>query len=559
MWSIDGRKIESAHLITDPSDDNDSESPIVLGSWYRGIDPWHWLNRGLKRFGVKYIVGTFGHTVHTISTAPSLPDVLVGSKSSVVLYKWRSGAYGQEDEPVVQQIEWDEAGPYFISSLLTPDAKYILIADQEQLRVHSAETGGIVEEVVKSAAQKLIKTNSELTRVAILERGSSNGSPSIVIRNLLTGTDEIAFENSVEPTDLDLGGPQKAASCAVSSDGTRLISGHLQQLVIWDLSAKTTQTLLGHPGTIRVMAISVNGHFLTTACTKKVVKAWNLQTLTNLCTFEMTTPAPLSLAIDDTGTNVIVGPQIGHAQIWDISSCSLIYTLDPRNPLETRDLYLPPYGISSIVISPDNKTICTTSTFFPVQEWNMQTGTHGKRRFMGPQAEGRMVATPDGKYFVTGGRKGAVKVYIAALGRCIRKLKGHRDQVVRVAVSRDGKRIVSASLDGTGRVWENSMLRIKREGILLEGGMKGGETFSFSTDGRFVVAASREGTVRMWRSDDGRLVGSFSVTKDWTGVVVTGDGMRNEWEAMDDNTVREDFKEDPIREIPNEAVANPPR
>ncbi|MFW6162322.1 MAG: WD40 repeat domain-containing protein [Planctomycetota bacterium] len=39
-------------------------------------------------------------------------------------------------------------------------------------------------------------------------------------------------------------------------------------------------------------------------------------------------------------------------------------------------------------------------------------------------------------------------------GRCLRTLVGHRDEVKALAFSPDSRRLATASLDGTAKIWE---------------------------------------------------------------------------------------------------------
>ncbi|MGA7978965.1 MAG: WD40 repeat domain-containing protein, partial [Chromatiaceae bacterium] len=77
----------------------------------------------------------------------------------------------------------------------------------------------------------------------------------------------------------------------------------------------------------------------------------------------------------------------------------------------------------------------------------------------------------------------------------IADLVGHTDRVRSVRFSPRGDQLVTASIDGTARVWAP-------DGVLLQvlAGHKN-QVFhaEFSPDGRWIVTASRDGTVRLWR------------------------------------------------------------
>jgi WD40 repeat protein len=81
-----------------------------------------------------------------------------------------------------------------------------------------------------------------------------------------------------------------------------------------------------------------------------------------------------------------------------------------------------------------------------------------------------------------------VKVWEAESGRLLRSLEGHTDWVRAVAVSPDGRTIVSGSRDRTVKVWEAESGRLLRS---LEGHTDLVRAVAVSPDGRTIVSGSR--------------------------------------------------------------------
>jgi WD40 repeat protein len=80
-------------------------------------------------------------------------------------------------------------------------------------------------------------------------------------------------------------------------------------------------------------------------------------------------------------------------------------------------------------------------------------------------------------------------------------LRGHRRAVTVAAFSPDGRRIVTASDDGTARIWDTQTGRSLH---VLRGHTHRVTSAAFSTDGRLVATASRDGTARLWSADSGK-------------------------------------------------------
>ena len=86
------------------------------------------------------------------------------------------------------------------------------------------------------------------------------------------------------------------------------------------------------------------------------------------------------------------------------------------------------------------------------------------------------------------------------------KIKGHSSGVNGVALSPDGKRIVSAGGDRVLKVWEVST---QREIRTLKGHDQSVTSVAFSSDGRYIVSGSEDRSIRVWDADTGRSLATF--------------------------------------------------
>jgi hypothetical protein len=100
----------------------------------------------------------------------------------------------------------------------------------------------------------------------------------------------------------------------------------------------------------------------------------------------------------------------------------------------------------------------------------------------------------DGQRIVTASNDGTAKVWDTN-GKLLATLKGHQSWVISAGFSPDGQRIVTASADNTAKVWDTN-------GKLLAD-LKGHQdkviSAGFSPDGQRIVTASFDNTAKVWR------------------------------------------------------------
>ncbi|MET4630909.1 WD40 repeat protein [Bradyrhizobium sp. I1.8.5] len=235
-------------------------------------------------------------------------------------------------------------------------------------------------------------------------------------------------------------------------------------------------------------AVSNNGRYLVSGGADKKIQIWIGAEWSPGKSIYLE-DQPTALAISDDGRNVFIGTDRGDLLGW--STPTAIQT-----PI-FHDLGV----VGSVVISPDQKMLAAI-------------GVQGNPLLckIGPQPECEVVALGGWGYSVAfsedGHWMGAASGVEKEIGHALildlntKKttfLKGHTDRVGRIQFDPNATRVITASWDGTSRIWSISS---GKEVVRLVEPIGRIATAGFSPDGKWVATSSNEKTLRLWEIPD---------------------------------------------------------
>jgi len=144
--------------------------------------------------------------------------------------------------------------------------------------------------------------------------------------------------------------------------------------------------------------------------------------------------------------------------------------------------------------------------------WNLQTGKHIANWQDGESDVFSIALSVDGKKVVSGSGDGAVRLWNMETGNILAKWTGHTRPVRSVCWNRDGERVLSGSWDGTTRVWDmetgNTILEIIT-------GLSDVYTATFSPNSTLIATGGRTSRrsrspddefIKIWDANTGKLV-----------------------------------------------------
>jgi WD40 repeat protein len=130
--------------------------------------------------------------------------------------------------------------------------------------------------------------------------------------------------------------------------------------------------------------------------------------------------------------------------------------------------------------------------------------------------------SPDGKYVLSGSANGTVRYWDLKTGKTIEILYAHTDVVTSVAISPDGKYALSGSDDKTLRYWD---LKTGKTLKILKGHTDYVWSVAISPDGKYALSGSWDRTLRYWNLSTGKTIKILKGHTDYVwSVAISPDG-----------------------------------
>ena len=355
-----------------------------------------------------------------------------------------------------------------------------------------------------------------------------------------TGTPKINVVNSMGMTMELIKSAYVPTTFAISPDGKYGLSGSTDKTIrLWDLSeGKQVNLLTGHTGTVAKARFSPDGKYILSGGNDKAIRLWDASSGKEIKQFIGHKGDPILgvqigvVAFSPDGNKALSAS--GNAdrtiRLWDIKTGREITTI-------TSDYKF----VRSASFSPDAKYVVAGGVGRAgeyVKFWDAESGRKLKQlkhpahhNAMNLETVNTVDISPDGKYALSGGGDGIIKLWDIASGEEIRAWKAHIGLagVGSAQFTFDGKRILSAGADNIVKLWDVTTGKEIRQFIGHSSGTMGLTYVHavISQDGKHVLSGGIDAALRVWDVSTAEEMAMMVGFENGEWLVVTKEGYYN--------------------------------
>ena len=305
-----------------------------------------------------------------------------------------------------------------------------------------------------------------------------------------------------------------------SHDGNRLASGGRDgSLIVWDLRhlAPLGEPLIGHEEGVLAAAVLEDSRTVVSVDRDGALLQWQLpgpdrgaglqrrDDQARAATSDLRSPLMAKVrdvALSVNGRMAALVRRDGGLFLWPFG--------DSRAPIEVP---LDGQHISDVALSADGQMLAAINRANAVELWRVAPGSSAERRpfrMLGMESVKlrRAALSPDHRILATADSDNAIRFWRtdATESTPPPPLAGHRDRILALAFSTDGKWLASAGLDNSLILWEVATSRPLL--APLQGHRDAIRSVAFSPDNSLLASAGDDETIMFWSLPSGEQVGA---------------------------------------------------
>jgi len=419
---------------------------LLVGSRHKATE---WLLDGYKL--LKEYTGHHGHAVVSIAYCKDSNEILTGSRDGSIR-RWN-----RTDGNVL--LRWCPHAGHVTHMAVSPDGKWVLSYGNHMVAETSHKTG--------EPRMKWERHDEAVQAVAFMPDGQH------VVSGSSDGTLRVWNTKSGGCLRTITGANLGTHAVAVSPDGSRIGAG-CKDGVVREFNpndGSLLRELKGHLGYIRALAYTHDGKRLLSCAGDGSIRVWTRDELEPVSILQGHQGGVLAIAVAPDDTHLLSGGRDGTVRSWDLKEVKLLKTMRGHRS-----------WVEAVAFCNNGKHALSTGYDSRLLRWNLDTGEivsempYKRQDYEkdgspnSPRIRKRTVdlkpstwlqtvnlalaCSADGTRAYSAGENRGIACWDTTSGKLLKELKGHGRSVRALAISPDGKTVVTASDDTSLLVWE---------------------------------------------------------------------------------------------------------
>lgn len=287
-------------------------------------------------------------------------------------------------------------------------------------------------------------------------------------------------------------------SCTFSPKDGRMVAscGDDRCIKLWDVkNYSKVATLKGHTQVVWDINFSPGGTFLVSSSSDKSAKVWDTRDSKLVMSLEDHTEPVIHSKFSPDGRYICTCSWDKTLRIWDLQTRKTLHVLKGHDD-----------WISHCSFSPKGNVLASSSHDCTVRLWNCRDGTEIALLQDHTSDVNMCLFSPNGQLLASASSDKTVRIFEIQGTRTTEatlndkhtqshELRGHQESVSAISFSQDGNFLVSASDDGTLRVYDAYHMQLFE---ILGGHTDRVVACDISPQGHLVASASKDGSVLVW-------------------------------------------------------------
>ena len=294
----------------------------------------------------------------------------------------------------------------------------------------------------------------------------------------------------------------RSTATGMLPDGKTVFSGGSDKYVrLWDLESRRQIAVLPHSEEVIGAAVSPDGHWLATATRKEgqaqPVLLWDLATRKTAATLATITTEftnfwlrPGSITFSPDSKWLAFATMWGGLRLWDVAARIEIANLPASNPSN---------GPLGLAFSPDGNTLAySENDYGSIVLWDVANRSV-RTRFTGHQSFVTTLAfSPDGQRLASSSQDRIIRLWNLPEGREMFGFTNRNGGFTSLAFSPDSRTLAMSVGGDAGRIIRLVDVQTGKQKADLRGHLGDISSLAFTPDGQTLLSASDDGSIRVW-------------------------------------------------------------